>query len=1047
MLEPNRSVEKEMAAGQEHVYQIALAEGDFLRVVVEQRGIDVVVKVFGPDGKQISENDSAIITGETETISQVAPMAGAYRLIIQPVLNRASAGRYEIKAVDLRPATASEHRLQQARDLGRESFRLYRAGRYDEARPLSQRALEMRRMELAPDNVELAYALNNLGIIQRAMGEYAKAEPLYREALSIREKALGPEHPLVAQSLHNLANLYDDRGLSAKAEPLYQRGLEISEKSLGPDHPQIATSLNSLAILARDKGDYLKAEQLYQRSLDIREKALGPEHPFVGTSLNNLAALYDDKGDYAKAEQLYGRSLAIREKSQGPEHPDVATSLDNLGLLYSVQGEYTKAEPLYQRALAIREKALGREHPRVAQSLSSLALLNQAKGDYATAESLLLRALAIQQKASGPEHSDVAEHLSSLADLYRAQGDYAKAEPPYQRALEIREKMWGPEHPRVAESLGALSALYTAKGEVTQAIAFQSRSIGISERNIAYNLASGSERQKLAYLATLSAGANRSISLHVRYAPDDPAAIDLAFSTILQRKGRILDAMSGGYAARRQHSSSQDRAMLEQLNDINAQLANLVIGGPKQATLAEHQKQILALEEQREALEATISGQSVEFRSVSQPITVATIQTTIPANAALVEFASYQPFNAKAVGNDQEYGEPHYVAYVLRREGVVSWKEIGDAKTIDTAIRAFRTALSDPKRRDLKVLARALDEKIMQPLRGLIGEATHVIVSPDGALNLIPFEALADQQDRYLIERYSFTYVTSGRDLLRLQSERVSRGAPLVVADPLYGEPEMVQVAGVNGTTQKSETRRGLRQSVTTGADLSNVYFAPLSGTALEAKQIKSLLPDARVLLGKEATEASLKQAEAPRILHIATHGFFLEDKRIRMEGTRGVMRGSENEQGPGAKAKIENPLLRSGLALAGANLHKDANEDGILTALEASGLNLWGTKLVVLSACETGVGVVSTGEGLYGLRRSLVLAGSESQVMSLWQVSDYVTRRLMKAYYAGLKQGLGRGEALRRVKLDMLRQRGMEHPFYWASFIQSGKWTGLYDK
>jgi CHAT domain-containing protein len=200
---------------------------------------------------------------------------------------------------------------------------------------------------------------------------------------------------------------------------------------------------------------------------------------------------------------------------------------------------------------------------------------------------------------------------------------------------------------------------------------------------------------------------------------------------------------------------------------------------------------------------------------------------------------------------------------------------------------------------------------------------------------------------------------------------------------------------------------------------------------------------------GEGATETSLKQAAAPRILHIATHGFFLEDQPVRIEGTRGLslMRDDGDLRGLSVNLKIENPLLRSGLALAGANLREGREDDGILTALEASGLNLWGTKLVVLSACDTGVGVVRTGEGVNGLRRALVLAGSETQVMSLWPVSDYVTQRLMKGYYTGLKQGEGRGEALRRVKLEMLRQKGMEHPFYWASFIQSGKWTELEDK
>jgi CHAT domain-containing protein len=204
--------------------------------------------------------------------------------------------------------------------------------------------------------------------------------------------------------------------------------------------------------------------------------------------------------------------------------------------------------------------------------------------------------------------------------------------------------------------------------------------------------------------------------------------------------------------------------------------------------------------------------------------------------------------------------------------------------------------------------------------------------------------------------------------------------------------------------------------------DRTTMYFAPLAATAGEAQAIKALFPKATLLMGRQATKATLTHVDAPSILHIASHGFFLDDER----------------------ARIENPLLRAGLALAGANLSRDPRDDGILTAQEASGLNLWGTRLVTLSACDTGVGEVRNGEGVYGLRRAFVLAGAETLVTSLWPVSDYVAREMMTAYYTGLRAGLGRGEALRRAKLAMLARKTRQHPFYWASFVQSGEWASL---
>jgi CHAT domain-containing protein len=332
----------------------------------------------------------------------------------------------------------------------------------------------------------------------------------------------------------------------------------------------------------------------------------------------------------------------------------------------------------------------------------------------------------------------------------------------------------------------------------------------------------------------------------------------------------------------------------------------------------------------------------------------------------------------------------------------------------------------------------------MQPIRPLLGGTTQLLISPDGHLNLIPFEALVDKENRYVVERFSCTYLTSGRDLLRLQVERDTTTDPVVIANPLFGEPELAAVSNrettrLPRTASKQKGSAGIkRQSVTTGPDISDVYFAPLEGTAREAQVIKSLFTQTGVLTGTQASEASLKQIRAPRILHIATHGFFLTDtpssSSVSGEKTRSI----------NATVKIENPLLRSGLALAGANLHKESDDDGILTALEASGLNLWGTKLVTLSACDTGIGEVKNGEGVYGLRRAFVLAGTETLVMSLWPVSDFVTRELMTGYYEGLKEGQGRGEALRNVQLSMLKRKDRQHPFYWASFIQSGEWANL---
>ena len=1102
-LEPGLPHRREMAGGQRHTYRIRLAADQFFKAIIEQHGIDVVARLLGPDGKEIMGFNSESRLRGQESVWQVAEAEGEYRLVVEPKLKEAAAAAYVIRIEEMRAATENDRALQEARNLYREAGVMYEAGKYDEALSSYERALGIREKALGPDHSDVANAINGLAKCFFSKSDYSKAEPLYLRALDIREKTLGPEHPDVARSLGNLGLLHYHRGEYSKAEPLYLRALSIMEKEFGPEHPEVAGALNNLAILWRGRGDYDKAEPLYLRALTIMEKAFGPENPIITSHLNNLAILYYYKGEYSKAEPLSRRALSIREKTLGAEHPNVANSLNSLALLYYKRGEYSKAEPLYlraldmwekklgpesvnvaaslnnlallyrergdyekaeplylralsiveklmgpdsvnvagalnnlgllytdrgeyskaepfsQRALDIKEKALGPEHYDVALSLNNLGLLHYHRGDYLKSESLHLRALAIYEKALGPEHPDVAGSLYNLAELSHAKGDYEKAESLHLRALAIFEKALGPDHPYVADSLDSLAQHYLAKNDIARAVTLKSRANVISERNLKLNLAIGSERQMVAYLATLAKQPDRTITLHLQYAPHDPVARSLAATLILQRKGRALDATSVSLNALRSRFNEEDRTLLDQLTDTRSRIASLAIDGPREMSAEQYRDRIKSLEDKSEKFEAEISRRSDEFRVRSLPITLEAVQAAIPDDAALIEFASYRPFNPEAAKDDEAYGRPRYVAYVLRRQGEIGWKELGEAKAIDNAVARLRKALRDPKRKDVENLARIVDQKVFQPLRPLLGDLTRLLVSPEGELNLIPFAVLVDERRQYAVERYSISYLASGRDLLRLLAPRPSKDGPLVVAAPDFGTRS--PVAASRFGKQEKDASEGKVKAESARSVIKEFYFPPLPYAEREGEALRALLPDATLLTKRQATKAALSKIHSPKLLHIATHGFFLEDQE-------------------------KDPLLRSGLALAGANERKD-DDNGILTALEVTGLNLWGTKLVALSACDTGVGEVKTGDGVHGLRRALVVAGAETQVMSLWAVSDKAARELMVAYYGRLNQGQGRGEALRLVQLEMLKSVNRRHPYYWASFIQSGEWANLEGK
>jgi tetratricopeptide (TPR) repeat protein len=1166
-LEAGKPIKRELSGGQKHRYLVNMNTGQFLKVIVEQQGIDVVVQASGPDGKQILEFDSETRPQGREEVSVVAEAAGFFLFTVSPRLNAAPAGSYEIRIEELRDTTDTDRALHDSHKRLYEALKLHKAGKYDEALPFAERALEIRERLLGPEHPDVAVAIDGLAFVYTYRGEFVKAsalfqssldirekalgkdhsktadslnnvaeiyyyqgkhkeaEPFLKRALDIREKALGKDHPKIADSLHylaggyqaqarydeaeplfkralditekalgndhsetgarlnSLANLYVAQGKYNEAEPLYKRALDIYEKALGKDHPLTAVSLSNLAGLYYSQGRYLETEHLYKRALEIQEKALGKDHSYTANTLDNLAHLYTYQGKYAAAEPLHKRALDAREKALGKDHPDTAFSLNNLASLCRLQGKYEEAEALYKRALEIREKALGKDHPTTALSLNDLALLLYLRGRHVEAESLFKRALAITEKALGKDHPhtainlnnlakiyltqgnqvaaellfkhalalaekargknhpDTATNFSNLGTLYQTQGKYVKSELVFERALEIREKALGKDHPDTVASMNNLAMLYAAKVDLVQAVKFQSLANAAIERYLAYYLLIGSERDKLAYLNILSEQTDRTISLHVDLTPNDPAARNLAATMILQRKGRALDATSQNLNALRNRFNAEDRALLDRLTETRAQIARLVLRGPQKMSVEQHQARIKELEEQAEKDEADISRSSKEFFALSLPVTLEAVQAAIPDDSALIEFATYRPFNAQT----KNYGQPRYVVYVLRHGGEIQFTELGEAKSIDRSIAALRNALRDSKSADVKRLARDVDAQVFQPIRPLLGAKSRLLISPDGSLNLIPFAALVDERGRYAVERYSISYLTSGRDLLRLQAARESKGGPLVVAAPDFGSRNQVEASLEK---QVDDAPEGKVRAESARSAINDFYFPPLPHAEQEGEALSALLPGAVLLHNGEATKAALNQIQAPRLLHIATHGFFLEDLDFIPAGGRGAQAlGDDPERAlvqlEQRGVRVESPLLRSGLVLAGANEHKE-DDNGILTALEVTGLNLWGTKLVTLSACDTGVGEVKNGDGVHGMRRALVLAGSETQIMSLWSVSDKATMELMVSYYQRLQEGQGRGEALRQAQLEMLRKVNRRHPYYWACFIQSGEWANL---
>ena len=950
-LTPFSRAECEISGTRIDAYTIALRDGECADIAIGQRGSDVVVRVADASGAVLTETDDDARANGRERVVIAAKTAAAYTINVSARHPRMPAGRYAIEHVEIRPATGDDRAMFEATLLNTTALRARSSGKMEEARAAGERAV------------------------------------------AIAENALGTPDPFVASLL--LAFGFEERelGHQALSREILQRALAMCDATLGREHPLTARAIEGIGLSYLNEDDFAKAESAFTESEGILERTLGPEHPRIVDCLIHMSVLHQELEDQQASIAEMERALRIADKYVERDDFKITALINNLGTFYRELGDYERGEPMLRRALHRIEQKFGVEHPYVAVPLQELGIIARERKHYDEALELLWRAEAAREKTLGYFNAQTGAALIVIANVFDAEGEHERALELRRATLQILEATAGPYQHLTLTALSSLTRTYAALGDIACAIENQALLDERFDKAIELNLAVGSERQKLAYAGSLADRTDRTISLNVNDAPGDRRAAEQALLVILQRKGRVLDAMARNLATLRRGLKAGDQKMLDQLRDTTADLAKVALAGPGKTAIAAYRTKLEKLEKEKEALESRISAHSIAFRAQYQPVTLDAVRQAIPLDAALIEFMTYRPFDATEASDTTAYGAPHYVAYVLRRRGRVTFRDLGTASEIDAVIAKWRSALRDPQRKDVDTIARAVDSKVMQPLQPLLSGVSHMLVSPDGQLGLIPFQALVDPRQRHRIERYRISYLTTGRDLLGMKVRRPAGGPAVVVADPLFGE--FAQTSA------------------------STLYFAPLAGTREEARSIRTLLPRAQILTGTDASKEALERVRAPRILHVATHGFFLENVRT-----------------------TPNPLLRAGLALSGANLVSRGNNDGVLTALEASTLDLWGTRLVTLSACDSGVGEVKDREGVYGLRRAFTAAGADTVVMSLWPISDYVTRRIMTAFYRGLSGGLGRGEALRQAQLTIMKSK--PHPFYWASFIESGNWKAL---
>ena len=788
---------------------------------------------------------------------------------------------------------------------------------------------------------------------------------------------------------------------------------------LAEDSP---TELVRRAVELYGEGKFGEAIPLLEKLVALTKRAKGDKHPDTALSLSNLGALYLKVGDYAKAEPLFKEALEIRHKVLGPEHSDTAESLNNLGFLYLEMGDYDKAEPLFKEALEIRHKVLGRDHPDTAQALSNLAGLYDAMSDYDKAEPLLKEALEIRHKVLGPEHPDTALSLNNLGFLYFKMSDYDKAEPLYKEALEIYQRVLGPEHPDTARSLNNLAALELDLGKIQEANRLRHLAYAVDLKTFSQILSFGSEDQRLAYQRLLI-----PYTLFAALGGSDAFLAD----AVLHYKGVVLDSIIEDRLLAETSKAKGNRDLVRRLIGKKRMVAQLLLQNtatsPKEAT-----ERIQALEQEVEDIEGKLGRQGTDLGQARRALTVRVeqVQAAIPNNAALIEYVRYSNYLGKSKF------EWHYGAIVLSAKALPRWVALGRAKDMEATLKRYEALVRNPgDDHEMAAVLQKLYNEVWAPVeRAFPVQTTRVIVSPDGRLNFLSFATLLDPEKGFVAEKYLIQYVTSGRDLLRKPHPTLSKQV-IVMANPKFDTG--IQLASRDLSAEGSGVLRGAEKR-----DVEDLSFEELGGTQQESDQLigqfKGWNWPTKSLTRAEVTKQALLELHGSYILHLATHGFFEpEDSSSEANSNEPQSPGTNSEF---AKSRFfKNPMHRSGLALAGANTTIAAwkrgdgppiEEDGILTAEDVSTLDLKGTWLVTLSACDTGSGEARAGEGVMGLRRGFIEAGAQNLLMTLWPISDEFTVLIMSDFYKAAHESGNAAEALAKIQrawlIKLRKERGL---------------------
>jgi CHAT domain-containing protein/Tfp pilus assembly protein PilF len=890
-------------------------------------------------------------------------------------------------------------------------------GDLDGAQRYYQQALALTE-RLAPNSLQVASTLNNLGLVAANRGDLDGAQRYYQQALALQER-LAPNSLQVAGTLNNLGNVAYSRGDLDGAQRYLEQALAIKER-LAPNSLDVAITLNNLGNVARSRGDLDGAQRYYQQALAIKER-LAPNSLDVAITLNNLGNVALDRGDLDGAQRYYQQALAIRERL-APNSLDVAGTLNNLGNVASDRGDLDGAQRYYQQALDIFNR-LAPNSLEVAATLIGLGNVAERRGDLDGAQRYFEQALAIRERLA-PNSLDVAITLHNLGLVAYRRGDLDGAQRYYQQALEIKERLT-PNSLQVAATLHNLGNVALDRGDLDGAQRYYQQALDIFNRLAPNSLQVAGTLSNLARLALARNHPQQAIprlrdALTIteaqRQAVSDPETRALfaeryydaypllaraylqlnqpaqAAETLERSRARSLaETLQLRQLARAPNTPQALKQLLSEYEQLHAQRLRLA----QQADANDRLQQYRALDQQQRALDQRLRKEFPDYANliIPQPLSLPQIQQSLDAGTVLLYHALLEDhLLIVAVSRTQVRG------FVQKVDGRQLARQVERFREVVGKPPVFRTA---PERRDVAQLGQALYKHLIAPAQGVLQNAQRVLLCPDGVLSQLPWAALVVQVNNgkpvYWLERVALHFTPSVGVYRQARGVQPVQQGAAVVAVWNYTNGKPIDLA----QRPRSEVAMLLRRSGA-GTALTDLDYVSEEVKALR----RALGKGVRALENAQATPQRARQAaQGARVVHFACHAW------------------ADNVE-----------PLRSALSLAPAG-----SDAGLLTAGEV--LLNWRLRadMVMLSACETGLGLARRYEGVYSLGRAFLVAGSRSVGASLWQVDDKSTAELMAGFYGRYARGVAKDVALREAQLALLRDGKYADPYYWAGFVLMG--------